>query len=736
MPTLAKYRKMRNFAETAEPRGGEASGSGTSYVIQKHAARRLHYDFRLELDGVLLSWAVPKGPSLDPKVKRLAVETEPHPLEYGGFEGTIPKGQYGGGAVMVWDRGSWAPEGDARKAYAKGHLHFTLKGEKLRGAWHLVRTGQRSAEGRNWLLFKAHDEFADETGAEPVLESPDSVLTGRSIEAIAAGEQPKKSRAAHGKRSRDAASASGERRPASALLELAGARRGKLPKSLKPQLASAAAQAPAGADWLHELEFEGERLIARIERGQVALLTVDGADWSERLPALASALSELSLERALLDGVLVALDQRGVSDPQALQRALERGRADALVYYVFDVLYVDGVNLQRVALLERKAALTELLAAGAPSKQVRLSAHVLGRGDEFAQAAARLGVRRVLSKRASAPYRAGRGKDWLTSECVEQDGAATAEEPAAKRAPRAKQAKRARTASHAASYPLTNPEKVMYPECGISKRELLDYYEMVQERMLPHVANRPLTIVRYPNGREKHGFFQKHPRPGTPAELRSISIRENEGKSPYSVLDDERGLFALVQLGALEIHTWGSRADDFEHADLLVFDLDPDPGLDIAAVISCAERLRVLFEQAKLESFVKTTGGKGLHVCIPIEPELDWDTVKDFTGRVAQALVREAPQKYVAMPTKALRRGKIFIDYLRNGRGATFIAPYSTRARENAPVAVPLEWDELTPKLKPDQYNVRNLAARLARVRRDPFERMAKLKQRLRGGQI
>ena len=526
-PTLAKYRTMRDFSRTAEPSGEKprsrsrrAPASGNSYVIQKHAARRLHYDFRLELDGALLSWAVPKGPSLDPATKRLAVETEPHPIEYGGFEGTIPKGQYGGGTVMVWDRGTWTPEGDARAAYAKGHLSFTLHGEKLQGNWHLVRTHRGGQDEKNWLLFKARDDFAKTGDGKLLEERTESALTGRSMDDIAAGK--------------------GERKHA-------------------PRV------------WNSNREPAAE---------------------ATRSPSVAKTAPKRSARKA--------------AEPSAEAAAL----ADA--------------------------------------------------------------------------------------------------------------------------YPLTNPDKVLYPEQGITKRELLDYYALVAERMLPHVRNRPLTLVRCPNGRGKPCFFQKHPGEGTPEGLRFVSIREKEGKAPYSVIDDARGLFGLVQLGSLEIHTWGSRADDFERPDLLVFDLDPDPELPFRQVIEAALRLREIFGGANLESFVKTTGGKGLHVCIPIAPDLGWDLIKDFSSRVAGALAKHDPGRYVATQSKAKRKGKIFIDYLRNARGATFIAPYSTRARENAPIAVPLEWDELTPRFDPRQLTVRSIRKRLETLARDPFERMATLTQRLR----
>jgi bifunctional non-homologous end joining protein LigD len=788
VPSLETYRKKRDFKKTKEPSGAarpRKNGASThklkglSYVVQRHDARRLHYDFRLELDGALLSWAVPKGPSLDPSVKRLAVETEPHPLEYGSFEGEIPKGEYGAGTVAIWDRGTWVPEGDPKKDYDRGRLSFTLKGDRLQGSWHLVRTRQGEKGQKIWLLFKSRDEHARNGEAAPLAQAPE------------------------------------------------------------PELATLVDSAPAGDDWAHELKFDGYRVLVRLDHGTVTLLTRNGNDWTDRMPALARAFRHWKADSAIVDGEVVVLDEKGRSDFQKLQNSLSLENDATLVYYAFDLLHLDGRDLRPLPLLERKRELAALLRenAGKSGGTVRLSEHVVGQGGEFFRKACELGVEGIVSKRASAPYRAGRGRDWLKVKCllrqefvvigfsapagsrshlgalllgIERDGKLTysgrvgtgfseqslaelakklaplvVREPEVAGTPRGAEVrgvrwvkpelvaevaftgfttdgllrhptfqglredkpaaevkpeiepkaagKRGRTAPPTPiSYPLTNPDKVLYPEQGITKRELLDYYALVAERLLPHVRNRPLTLVRCPNGRGKPCFFQKHPGAGTPDGIRSVAIREKDGKAPYSVIDDEQGLFGLVQLGSLEIHTWGSRADDFEHPDLLVFDLDPDPALDFGAVVDAALLLRRTFEAAKLESFVKTAGGKGLHVCVPIAPDLDWTTIKEFSSRVAEGLAHNDPKRYVATATKTKRTGKIFIDYLRNARGATFVAPYSTRAREGAPVAVPLEWDELTPKLRPDQFTLRNLAERLRTLARDPFERMATLKQRLR----
>jgi bifunctional non-homologous end joining protein LigD len=496
---LEHYREKRDFTRTREPRGKKLERNAFSYVIQKHAARQLHYDFRLELDGVLLSWAVPKGPSLDPGVKRLAMQVEDHPVEYGGFEGTIPKGEYGGGTVMIWDRGSWEPEGDPREAYRKGRLTFTLKGQKLRGRWHLVRTRGRDSRGSKqaWLLFKSSDEHAKSDNGAIVDEQPSSALSGRSLDQIA-----------------------------------------------------------KSADRV----------------------------WSSR------------------------------------------------------------------------------------------------------------------SGEVEAPARASTRKP-------------------------------PRSASGVTQVRLTNPDRILYPELRLTKRDLADYYAKVASFILPHVENRPLTLVRCPEGWTKQCFFQKHAKDGAPPAIRPVPIRDEEATVQYMAVDDVMGLISLVQIGALELHTWGSHADDPERPDLMVFDLDPDPALSFSKLADAARSVRARLEELGLKSFVKTTGGKGLHVCAPFaRKQLGWETLKAFTKRIAEEMVREEPDRYVATVSKSQRKGKIFIDYLRNGRGATFVAPYSTRAREGAPVAVPLEWDELGGRKLP-RYDVLTLPARLLELERDPWAEVARLRQ-------
>lgn len=499
---LERYRQKRDFSKTSEPIRSRPSRTGRSFVVQKHDASHLHYDFRLELDGVLLSWAVPKGPSLDPSVKRLAMQVEDHPVDYGGFEGTIPKGEYGGGTVMVWDRGTWTPEGDPRESYRSGRLTFTLVGEKLRGRWHLVRTRGRSGSRASWLLFKSDDDEARHENGAIVRDAPNSVLTGRTLEQIR----------------------------------------------------------------------EGAPRVRKAERGQ---------------------------------------------------RTSKTNGRDATV------MQSNGNRRQ--------------------SSEVRL----------------------------------------------------------------------------------TNPDKVLYPEQKLTKRALAEYYIAVSEHMLPHVRNRPLTLVRCPEGRHRHCFFQKHALEGMPPAIRTIPIAESGGMADYTAIDDVAGLVSLVQMGVLEIHTWGAHEDDPERPDLLVIDLDPDPSLMFNEVARAAHEVRELLEDLGVESFPKTTGGKGLHVCFPVARRIDWDAAKQFCERIARELVRRDPRRYVATATKSKRTGKIFVDYLRNARGATFIAPYSTRARPGAPVATPLDWDEVGPRLRPDRFDVTSVPRRLASLKKDPWARVATLRQNL-----
>jgi bifunctional non-homologous end joining protein LigD len=836
---LTKYRQKRDFGRTGEPRGRHARSNGFSFVVQKHDARRLHYDFRLELDGVLISWAVPRGPSLDPRDKRLAVETEAHPIEYGSFEGTIPAGQYGAGTVMVWDHGTWSPAGDPRAGYQKGHLEFVLDGQKLKGKWHLVRTGLGGSTKPNWLLIKAHDDAARDDGDYLLEAMPNSVMTGRTLAHIAGDpdapvwdsrphtEQP----AARGRPDKAAGKQASTTRRNRWLEDptVANAPAGPLPEVLEAELATLVKQVPDGADWLHEIKFDGYRMIGRVQRGAAKLVTRNDRDWTGRFPVIAQALQALPTESAVLDGEVVVLRSDGASDFGLLQNALQERDQNTLVYCAFDLLYLEGRDLRALPLEERKRLLEALLRASRGAGQLRYTDHVVGNGPEVLRQACRLGLEGVVSKRRDAAYHGGRGRDWLKTKCslrqefviggytepagsrrhlgalllgvregdrlaycgkvgtgfdevslrdlesrlVRRQQRETPFEPAPKRAERrgahwvtpdivcevefseftsdgrlrhatfrglredknaqavVREVPRPKTGAGEALPSLTHPNRLLYPEVGLTKRELYDYYRCVAFAMLPHVVDRPLTLVRCPKGHQERCFFQKHATSSMPAAIRRVYLPEKGRTATFMVIEDLPGLLELVQLGALEIHTGGARAHDAERPDLLVFDLDPDTEVVWERVIVGARLLRDLFGHLGLESFLKTTGGKGLHVCVPVLPGLGWHEVAQFCRGVADAIVLAAPDQFVATMSKRKRKGKIFVDYVRNTRGASFIAPYSTRARIGAPVALPIDWQDLTPELHSDAFRLRDFGRVWGAERRDPWASMSRIRQSL-----
>jgi len=860
---LREYRRKRRFARTPEPRGEvapEPRGGERVFVVQKHAASRLHYDFRLELEGVLKSWAVPKGPSLDPADKRLAMHVEDHPLEYGGFEGVIPKGEYGGGTVMLWDRGTWRPEGDPHRAYRAGNLKFTLEGEKLRGGWALVRIRDRRTardEGRSWLLIKHDDAEAKPTARYRVVEArPDSVATGRTLDAIAAARD----RVWHSNRSGDGG---GER---ASPVEVRGARAATLPRFVPPQLATPVKRPPAGDAWLHEMKFDGYRILARLDAGRVTLVSRNGREWTDQFPSVVDSLRGLPARAALLDGEVAVVTPDGRTSFQALQNYMNGGHRDALVYMLFDLLHLDGQDLTGARLEDRKAALARLLGPrGEEPGGLRYSDHVVGSGAEFFAEACRLGLEGVVSKRRDAPYRSTRGADWVKAKCVKRqevviggytdpegsrlgigallagvyeggrlvyvgkvgtgftartlqmlhkrlkplerpaspfatrptgigrphwveprlvaevafgewtaDGrmrhpsfqglredkpadqvvreqpvaaatgiASTAEPAESAAAPPASRGRRARRpASSADSHPrptekvgagdpvvagvrLTHADRVLYPAQGTTKLDLARFYEAIAEWILPHLVDRPTTLVRCPEGAHRPCFYQKHTGYWAPDTLRRVAIEEKKKTGEYLVVDDLPGLIGLVQIGILEIHTWSSTVRDLERPDRVVFDLDPGPDVPWARVIDGARTVRRRLQALGLEGFVKTTGGKGLHVVAPLTPGAGWKEVAAFARRVAEAIVREEPRRYVAQMARSARGGKIFIDYLRNVRGATSVAAYSTRAKPAAPVSVPLGWDELSPRRRSDHYTIVTVPRRLAGLRSDPWREYA-----------
>jgi bifunctional non-homologous end joining protein LigD len=872
---LATYNEKRNFGITSEPRGRKAKAGGFSFVVQKHAATRLHYDFRLELDGVLKSWAITRGPSLVPGEKRLAVQTEDHPLDYGDFEGNIPKGQYGGGAVLVWDRGTWQPEGDPHKGLAKGHLDLALDGTKLRGRWHLVRLKPRPREKNdNWLVIKSDDDAARHAGDPDILqEKPQSAKTGRSIEEVAADagsdvwqsnrtdteaaqknkalsprerakmplEAPVKALAAKTKPVEADKKAAPAKNSKSAPLKKKahaidlkipkGARRGKLPGFVEPYLASPSEHPPSGAGWLHEIKFDGYRLQAEIDEGRVTLRTRRGLDWTEKFRGIANELAALPVETALIDGEALVEDAAGISDFSGLQNALSEGREDAIVFYAFDLLHINGYDLRPLPLRERKRILAELLAAYGDKGRIRYSNDFDVGGDRLLQHVCRLGAEGIVSKRADEPYRSGRAKGWLKAKCADRqefvvagyvpsttspkaigsliaayykdgklmhagrvgtgysmkvaqqlfkllDPDRVAKPPfpdplpsEARRDARFVEPKRVmevafrgwtaggqirqaafkglredkppqevvRESTGRVSDPqplrqmpaihLTHPDRVLWPEAGITKQGLADYYVSVWDWIEPHIVKRPLSLVRCPSGISEGCFFQKHEWKGMD---RAIDlIRDPKDGEKLVSVSNLKGLLALVQASALEIHPWGSTGDDLEHPDRLIFDLDPGEGVAFADMIAGANEIRDRLTAMKLESFVKTSGGKGLHVIVPLTPSAGWEEAKDFCRLIAENMERDAPQRYTSTVTKRERKGKIYVDYLRNGRGATAIAPYSSRARAEAGVATPLAWDELPSLTSADLYTLDNIENRMAQLGADPWAEMGKLRQTL-----
>jgi bifunctional non-homologous end joining protein LigD len=876
---LAEYRRKRDFAETPEPRGepspARRAGART-FVIQKHAARRLHYDFRLELEGVLKSWAVPKGPSLDPLDKRLAMHVEDHPLEYASFEGIIPAGQYGAGPVLLWDRGTWEPEGDPHEAYRAGSLKFALHGEKLRGSWALVRIrGGREARDadRTWLLIKHRDAEARPARSFSIVDArPESVATGRTLDAIAAaGDRvwrsnpadepravPRAATPASANPARSARPRAGE--PSSlSVAEVPGARRAALPAFIAPQLATLVARAPAGDQWLHELKFDGYRILARLAQGRVRLLSRNGRDWTDRFPAVAQSLGRLPAREAMLDGEVAVLLPDGRSSFQELQNFMAKTGRGRLVYMVFDLLHQDGYDLTGARLEDRKAALERLVTdAGPTTDVVRYSDHVIGGGPEFVDHACRLGLEGAVSKRRDAPYRGTRGPEWVKTKCVKRQevviggytdpegsriglGALLAgvyedhrlvyvgkvgtgftgqtlrelrarlqalaqpacpfaspptgvgrahwvrpelvaevvygewteegkmrhpsfqglredkpadqvvrERPAALErradqdpprrrapapptAPGSRSAGRARdgTVAEVAGIRLTHADRVLYAPQGTTKLALARFYEGIADWILPHLRDRPTTLVRCPDGAHESCFYQKHVGSWAPESVRRVKIRERTKIGEYLVVDTLPALIGLVQIGILEIHTWNSVVEQLERPNRIVFDLDPGPGVEWRRVVEAARLVRARLLALGLESFVKTTGSKGVHVVVPLPSGATWEASSAFARRVAEDIVREAPAAYIARMAKAERAGKIFIDYLRNVRGATSIAAYSTRARPDAPVSVPLAWDELSPRLRSDHYTIANLPRRLAGLRADPWSRYWSVRQEL-----
>jgi bifunctional non-homologous end joining protein LigD len=890
---LQVYHRKRKFNVTPEPRGRTARGKGSQFVIQKHAARRLHYDLRLELDGVMKSWAVTRGPSLVPGEKRLAVEVEDHPIEYNAFEGTIPQGEYGGGTVLIWDRGRWTPEHDPHAGLKKGHLDFILDGEKLHGRWHLVRMHGRPGEKKNnWLLIKAHDESARGPKDPDVLEDmPRSVVSGRSIEEIAQGKG--KARVWHSNKSvkdnvkagatrsngngaalratartpRRAAESKTAKAKSKSKSKTAKGPAAPLPDFVPPSLATLRSTAPSGGGWVHEIKFDGYRMQARLDRGEVRLLTRKGLDWTDKFRNIADAVAKLPAQTALIDGEIVVENERGVSDFAMLQAALKSGARERFVYYVFDLLHCDGRDLSGLPLNDRKAELERLLAGNARGT-LRYSEHFAGDGAAVLQHACRMTLEGIVSKRLDAPYRSGRSEAFVKAKCEnaqefvvggyvpstvlpraigalvtgyyeagrliyagrigtgytqavagdlwkrlhslerpqppfeipaqerrrdmrwvepkmvieahfrgwtsdglvrqaafkgvredkpakevvrerpkEPDSASAPEQTvrstkiaagvakamvkkskAAKTKPRPAKAVAKAKSSTESDVRFTHPDRVYWVDVGVTKQDLADYYRAVWELMAPQVAGRPLALLRCPEGTKGQCFFQKHASAGLD-DLHLRTVTDTKGRQVIAV-EDVEGLMALVQAGVLEVHVRGAPIHQLDRCDRIVFDLDPGEGVTWPQIVAAAREVRERLTALDLESFVKLSGGKGVHVVLPVAGT-DWETVKTFVQALAMAMAADTPERYVAKMTKSLRAGRIFIDYMRNSLEQTSVAAYSTRARAGAPVSVPVGWQELGRTKGANQFTVLNIEKRLSARKLDPWKDLARVRQKL-----
>ncbi|WP_448658408.1 DNA ligase D [Sphingomonas sp. CJ99] len=792
---LAEYNRRRDFAATPEPAGKRETTRGNRFIVQKHDATRLHWDLRLELDGVLKSWAVTAGPSLDPADKRLAVCTEDHPLSYAEFEGVIPRREYGGGTVMLWDRGTWTPiEGKSASDIEQGHLHFHLSGERMKGEWLLVRMRGKPGEKReNWLLRKIADDHAGARG-DLIERCLTSVLTGRSMAEIAADEPPREGTKPGAEEKPIAATMAqlekDEAKPAPASRR----HRAPLPAFRPVQLATLVDHVPTGNDWMHEIKFDGYRALVAAKGREVRIHTRNGHDWTDKFGALVEAIASLDLASCLIDGEITAPGPDGNPSFSALQSVLKRGkgaqgREQSLDLHAFDLLSLDGADLTPLPAIERKERLAALLGAARPP--IRLSDHVIGAGERLFDAMCGAGQEGIIAKRIDAPYRAGRTTSWVKVKCTRRQefvivgwvessakGRPFASLLLAQRVgeelvykgkvgtgfdadtmadlarrlsrlarktppvavPRA-EAKgahwtrpelvaeiafaeftadgRVRHASflglrsdkpardvrpeRASSPPAATPvvaissrDRVIFPDSGQTKGDLADCYAAVAPLMLAHLARRPISLVRCPQGRARQCFFQKHDSGSMGDHVHPIPIREKDGGcEDYLFVEDATGLLQCVQMGTIEFHAWGAHTDQVERPDRMIFDLDPDEGLDFEDVKRAAGDLRDHLADLGLASFAMLSGGKGIHIIVPLSPGHDWQDHTDFAKRFSTALAMAEPERFVATMSKAKRRDKIFIDWLRNQRGATAVLPYSARARRGAPVAAPIAWEEL-----------------------------------------
>lgn len=849
--SITEYRRKRNFSNTREPQPGGALSEGKRaiFVVQLHHASRRHYDFRLQVGDALKSWAVPKGPSYDPKVKRMAVEVEDHPVDYASFEGAIPKGQYGGGHVAQFDHGVWATDGDPEAQLAKGHLRFELFGEKLKGGWHLVRSG-KAARQPQWLLFKADDAFSSDLEADDLLGDV-TAPPAEDLKRAGAGKARKK-------KLRTVANPGKRRRKdwAKKALALSGARKSAAPKGpFKPQLAKLGDTPPKGDQWVHEIKWDGYRILATVADGDVRLWSRNALEWTDKIPEIQAAVIALGLTSGALDGELIA-GGGTKQDFNLLQATLSGERQGALSYALFDLLHIDGVDISSAALVERKALLEQLLQNS--SDRLAYSSHFEGNGEAAYRLAGDNHFEGIISKRVDGVYHAGRSDDWKktkqlasdefavvgytapkgsrsgfgslllakpdsehgwlyvgrvgsgfsdslikelsgligkagrkkptvhvptndtdlrtaiwfeprfvvevfyrgigkqqllrqpslkavrhdknVADLADSDRGDAPKRPAAKTASKARakasgkttMKKSAKAVSAKRTPPkLSSPSKIMFPDIKATKQDVWDYYAAVMPYLLPEIQGRPLSLIRCPSGTGKACFFQKHHTAGLEL-TSSVKLKEESGtQAEYLVAEDSASVMELVQFNALEFHPWGCLAANPEQADRVVFDLDPGPDVPFTEVKKAAKDIRKLLAQLDLESFLRVSGGKGLHVVVPLNPGCDWDLTKRFARGFAEALAQSEPDRFLATATKSLRKKRIFVDYLRNGRGATAVASYSLRGRAGAPVAMPLAWRELSGLKRADTFTINDVPAKLKRRRKDPWEGIESLQQNL-----
>ena len=800
--SLRDYARKRRFGDTPEPTDAASAGRRghrPTFVVQLHHARARHYDFRLEMDGTLKSWAVPKGPSLRVGEKRLAVEVEDHPLSYASFEGDIPKGHYGAGHVDVFDQGVWSCHGDPLESLAAGKIDLVLHGGKLEGGWKLVRTGMRASKPQ-WLLIKRQDAFARDAEADDLIGEKKK----------AAGKAPRKTAAAKPAKKASRSPRRRKRNWRDLAQSLEGARRLRDRALPAPQLATLRQAPPPGDDWLHELKWDGYRLLARLEGGKAKLRSRKNLDWTADYPEIVSALEALGIGDADLDGELIALDAKGRDDFSALQHTIAGSANATLRYVLFDMPSLEGVDLSRTRLIDRKDLLESLLQGSDPI--LAYSQHIVGHGEEVFAASARQGMEGIISKDVSGHYHSARSSSWLKVKHAQSDEfvvvgftapkrsrtgfgsllLATREHGALKYVGRVgtgfddamlrsltkalrKLERKKPVVDLPAHIPLplrtvtwvepkliveiafrgwakegllrqgsfvrlredkamkdiggdteqriSSPDKQIYPESGITKQMVADYYRAIAPRLLPEIARRPLSLLRCPDGLKGQCFFQKHHAGTLGKDVHAIPLREKDGgKDDYLYIEDVEGLLDLVQMNTLELHPWGSRIDDVEHPDVLVFDLDPGPGVKWKDVIAAARDVRARLEEIGMQSFVRLSGGKGLHVVLPIKPGPNWAQAKAFCEAFADAMATQAPDRYVATASKAKRKGVIFIDWLRNGRGATSVASWSLRARAGAGVAMPLRWDELGRTKSGADFTLKRALTRASRLRKTAWE--------------